>query len=119
MRCRIMGFFWLNEGSCEIIRDFAGYVVVDELGKKFSGTTKDQYGEANINGEFKENEIVFLKEYNSEAKTRSATLFPVNFTFYPFIVNGVVMGWQGFWEIKGGNHRKGRATCLMFPAPLV
>ncbi|MDP2932961.1 MAG: hypothetical protein Q8N81_02410, partial [bacterium] len=98
-----------------VICRFVGTIDINDAGKKFSGTINDIYGDAIINGEFKENEIVFVKEYTHEAKTKgTAASGPVKYSFSPFIVNDVVMGWRGTWR-KKKEPRAGRASCLIFP----
>jgi len=120
MKCIIMGFFWRGNvitahEAHEVLCRFVGTIDIDNAGKKFSGTINDIYGDAVINGEFKKNEIVFLKEYTEEAKRKGlATTGIIRYSFWPFIVNDVVMGWIGAWH-KDREPRNGQASCLIFP----
>jgi len=119
MKCIIMGFFWrgdvitAHEAHGAISR-FVGTIDIDGAGKKFSGTINDVYGDSTISGEFKENEIVFTKEYTREARAGGAATNSIQYSFVPFIVNGAVMGWRGSWR-KKKEPRTGQAVCLFFP----
>jgi len=116
MECIIMGFYW-GGGIVEhaMLHNFVGRIFIDDSGK-FRGTTKDEWGDAVINGKIKENELFFKKEYAKESKKlKHAAKNPLFFSFIPFTVNNVVVGWKGYWKDEKDKSRMGNASCLIFP----
>jgi len=111
----IKGLFWRREDR--FFRDnehypFVGDVIIRADGK-IEGETKDEFGEADINGEIKEGLLTFKKRYRPGS---SGARYPIHYTLTTRDTLGG--GWLGTCLVPqddGTNDVPWQTACLMFP----